>query len=370
MMADQKCSRCASKGNLAICNLCESIICSPYEYQDGSNKSDAKERLCKCSNVCSYDANIVCANCVFCCKLCDHEYCNSCLTKCMYCHNKICRECTEDCALCNDEICNDCNTKCSLCQNIVCKECRIKCNSCGTKVCKKCSKRCRSCDNKLCILCCKFCYSCKEKHYNYSFCDVCVELCNICNKTLCTKCLQTCSKCDTSVCKSHLTKHICSKCDQTTTSTSTSSGFKITVVNRSNIIYKNIDVNMTTVGFNSIYGNITLDTGKIVNIGDSQTFNFGYKYKEIPLTDDDIPSVGCDLNIMIIAEPKDIGRVNRIIEIKKIFHKAKIMPKIISEDSPVKFPLEPGLRGIAPPNMKITLFDGRNDKECIRVKFY
>ena|SRR3990170_2009676 len=128
-------------------------------------------------------------------------------------------------------------------------------------------------------------------------------------------------------------------------------GFSVTIINNSNIVYKSVDFITSAVGFDAPYGRITINTEKI-NPGELEIFHYGYKYLEIPLSGTDMPSVGCNLNVSIIANPKDVWRTVMSGQFDNIL---KENPQTIWEDEPRAFPTRSRLAGIKPPSVEITL---------------
>lgn len=142
-------------------------------------------------------------------------------------------------------------------------------------------------------------------------------------------------------------------------------GFKVTIVNRSDIVYKNVNIlTIPTEGFDALYGRITIDTSKIAP-GKQQTFTYGYKFCEIPLTGICKPAENSNLNVSVIANPADNLMLPQTREYKNVLKTIHI----IHEDEPRALPNRALQIGIKPPNMEITLINEVDGVNNIIAKF-
>ena len=126
-------------------------------------------------------------------------------------------------------------------------------------------------------------------------------------------------------------------------------GFNITVVNESGVEYDNLDLVITSVGFDAMYGTISLSDIGLGRTPRSVIYN--YEYLKVPLTGTGMPPSleECNLDLMVIAGPK---RASETI-LNRTFSKIVTSPRMITEDEPRKYPSQAPMKGIQPPNIKI-----------------
>lgn len=128
--------------------------------------------------------------------------------------------------------------------------------------------------------------------------------------------------------------------------------FTVTVINESGIEYEDVALVITAVGFNAMYGRISL--GEIGPEPTPRDFTFGNKYLQVPLTGLPMPSplTGCNLNMTVIASPKQISYPITTHIFESII---TTYPQIIEEEGKQKYPSRPRMKGIQPPRIRIII---------------
>jgi hypothetical protein len=144
-------------------------------------------------------------------------------------------------------------------------------------------------------------------------------------------------------------------------------GFKVTVINKTGIEYKAMELVITAVGFDAMYGRISL--GKIGTQTTPQVFSFGYEYLKVPLTGLSMPESleECNLNLFVVANPNIAKPVisYKFFNIIAVDAYKDKLPQIISEEGSQS--AEPPREGIKPPDITITI--ERNSNDGIKAAF-
>lgn len=142
-------------------------------------------------------------------------------------------------------------------------------------------------------------------------------------------------------------------------------GFKITVVNKSDMEYDYIKLFITTVGFNSLDGMIKL---KEIKSGSEPQYFVIEKneFPKVPLTRTLLPPLEkCNLDLYVIALPKPASPPIVEKQFKNII--VGVTPKEITEDPPYKYPPK-AMKGIQPPDLIITINkDGSIGDQCVKL---
>lgn len=146
--------------------------------------------------------------------------------------------------------------------------------------------------------------------------------------------------------------------------------FTIEVVNESGKAYRNIELVITAVGFDAMYGRISL--GEIGSERTPKRFTCKYEYLKLPLTGVGMPSSleECNLDMMVIASSKLASGI-----LTNTFEGIVQPPQtkqIAYEENPRKFPIQPPMQGLCPPDTIKIIIKGisfENPKGIIEAEF-
>jgi len=140
-------------------------------------------------------------------------------------------------------------------------------------------------------------------------------------------------------------------------------GFEITIVNDSYLTYASIDLVLTPVGFDAMYGRISL--GEITANSIKKFIYNEFEYCKVPLIEESLmpkQTGDCNLNLAVTISPKEISEL--IVERK--FKSIVKQPQTISGEVSIK-KVKTRMKGIQPPN--ITIIIKENSEDGITAEF-
>lgn len=140
--------------------------------------------------------------------------------------------------------------------------------------------------------------------------------------------------------------------------------FDVTIINRSDMKYKKIDLIFTAQGFDASYGRITINAEKI-GPGQRAKYTFPCKYRIIPMTGNLFLRDDSNLDLGVMANPLHMSEAIQTRIVKEII---SARPHIVEDLQ--TFPSQPPLRGIEPPDIKIILTNSEDGTTKIDVKCY